>query len=45
MFGRKDSEDLVGDVHHEEVEPGFDPLSMPPKHWDSGDPVEKPLPH
>ena len=45
MFGRKDSEDLVGDVHHEEVEPGFDPLSMPPKHWDSVGPVEKPLPH
>jgi hypothetical protein len=28
-----------------DVEPGFDPLSMPPKHWDSGGPVEKPLPH
>lgn len=44
MFGRRDAADLVGDVHHEEVEPGFDPLSMPPGHSDNGGPVEKQLP-
>jgi ribose transport system ATP-binding protein len=43
MFGRKGSDDLGSDVHHEEVEPGFDPLSTTPKRWDNGSPEEKQL--
>jgi ribose transport system ATP-binding protein len=43
MFGRKGSDDLGSDVHHEEVEPGFDPLSTTPKRWDNGSLEEKQL--
>ena len=44
MFGRRESADLVGDVHHDEVEPGFDPLSTPPNGSGNGGQVEKPWP-
>ena len=44
MFGRRGRDDLVGDVHHEDVEPGLDPLSTPSKHWDNGGLEEKLLP-
>ena len=44
MFGRRGSADLGSDNHHEEVEPGFDPLSIAPKRWDNATPLEKQLP-